>query len=188
MTMDIASRYDRWINGRVAALTAVAFVVVSIAWFQLGPASILTQTGIPLLDMQSGYPPEHVYDQLETYGEIGRSQYVLFLIGDFFWILFFAVAMAIVLLLALRRVGRGAGTWGWIVFAPFAVAAFDWLENASLLATTLRYPARTDTLATVAPIFTSAKNLTLNVTLVLLVLAVLAIAVSYVLRLRRAAV
>ena len=185
--MDTPKWYDRLISGRAAALTFLAFTVLSIAWFQLGPAATLTQTGIPLLDTQVGYAPDHLYEQLEGYGEIGRSQYVLFLIGDFFWILFFAIAMAIILLLALRRVGRGAGAWGWIVFAPFAVAAFDWLENTSLLVATLRYPARTDSLAAAAPIVTSAKNLTLNVTLVLLVVAVLAIAVSYALRLRRAA-
>lgn len=174
-------------TGRRFVAIFFGFVAFTLAWFQFGPAASLTSTGVPLLDTQTAYTPEQAFRQLEAYGEIGRGQYQLFLLGDFLWIFLFGVTAAVLLLLALRAVGRDVTPWTWILVFPFAIVAFDWIENASLLLMTSRFPVRMDGLATLVPLVTTAKVMLTNVTFLLLLASVAAMALASMIRLRKRA-
>ena len=172
----------RLATGPIAAVMVLAFIGLTFLWFQFGPAGVLSSTGVPLLDSQTAYTPDQAYLQLDSYGEIGRRQYQLFLLGDFVWILLMGITIAILLLLALRALRRDTRPFNWILFLPAAVVLLDWIENASLLLMTSRYPARMDGLAGIVPLFTTAKLMMLNVTFIVAIAAAGAVIIVLVMR------
>jgi len=135
-------RIARAATTRNVVLALLAFVGVSVAWFQFGiaPRLLALTPGTGLLDNTFGYTSQQVYLTLEAYGGEGRNLYVAFLLIDLLYAALSAAALSLALAYIARRLLMPANPWQRVALLPIAAGLGDLLENGCLLALTLAYP------------------------------------------------
>lgn len=174
-------------SGPVVIALVAAFFGLSILWFRFGPAVGLTAGGGRLLDSWTEYTAEQGYLQIQNYGPSGRTRYIIFLLGDYFWVLLFGLATGALVLMGLRRFGSMHLPWTALLAAPILVVVLDWVENTLLLIATSRFPDRLPGLLSFTPGVTAMKLSLVNLTMLLVFAAVIGILLSLLLGTRRSA-
>jgi hypothetical protein len=169
-------------------LALLAFVGVSVAWFQFGiaPRLLALTPWSDLLDNTFGYTPRQVYQALGAYGGEGRNLYVAFLLIDLLYAVLSAAALSLALAYIARRLLLPANPWQRVALLPIATSLGDLLENGCLLALTLAYPTRLDPLASLASLITTVKLALVYVSFSLVLFGFVALAITVLTRLLQA--
>lgn len=124
-------------------------------------------------DMSFFYSPQSLYEMAEAYGEQGRSAYIRARFTfDLIWPLVYTLFLSTAISWVYARAFAPESRWRWANLAPLLGMVFDYLENISTSLVMYRYPASTDLIAGLAPIFTSIKWIFVNGSFVLLSLGV----------------
>lgn len=167
---------ERLVTGRhvvIALATSVAATVLDLA--VAAPVRPFA-TGGRLLDETFGYTAALLYGELDRYGPEGRDLYASFLVGDSVYAPVYAIALAVSIGYAARRVLPTAPLARWLAAVPLATGAADWLEDGALGAALLLYPERLDGLVAVASGVTMVKLLLAWTAVALTVVGVIGIA------------
>ncbi len=186
--MVLVGRIARAATTRNVILALLAFVGVSVAWFQFGiaPRLLALTPSTGLLDNTFGYTPQQVYLTLGAYGGEGRNLYVAFLLIDLLYAALSAAALSLALAYIARRLLLPANPWQRVALLPIAAGLGDLLENGCLLALTLAYPARLDPLASLASLITTVKLALVYVSFSLVLFGFVALAITTLARLLQA--
>ena len=143
---------SKWATGRSVLLLLAVFLLFNLvlipAWYPK----------FQTLDTLATYTPEQAYSQIASYGEQGRQQYLVTeLTLDALYPLSTALFFGLLTIYSFRR-GFPQHPWTrWLAVIPLAELAVDYLENASVVAMLLRYPAEVPVVAAAANVFTMAK-------------------------------
>ena len=119
---------------RAWAAVTVPLIVVTLL-FQRANTRIREVTSAPLLDGRlHGYTVDEARQAVRDYGAEGRRLYRQRTLRlDLVYPVLYAVSFVLMMAIALRRLS--APEWiGLLLLLPVAAAAFDYLENASVLA------------------------------------------------------
>lgn len=142
----------KWATGRNILLLVALFLLFN---FVLIPA---WYPKFQTLDTLPSYTPEQAYRSLSSYGAQGRQQYLWTeLTLDVLYPLSTALMFALLTLYSFQR-GFPDHPWTrWLALIPLAELAVDYLENASVVAMLLRYPAEMPLVAAASNVFTVLK-------------------------------
>ena len=133
--------------------------------------------GAQPFDMQNDLTVEAIFEQLAGYTDAAFELYWAFTAIDYFFPAFAALFQAS-LTAALLRYAL-PGVWGTIesrklILLMLVPAAFDWLENITLLITMLVWPEQSQFFATAAVVAKQAKLATLYVSQAVMAFSILA--------------
>lgn len=141
-------------------LSLVIFVLGILMISSVSPSDELKALsgGRDVPDTQFWRSPEILYQQLADYGEVGRHLYLtrvstvdIFILPA--QMLFLSVATSLLLPVLFSPVKN----WQLINLLPIPAMLSDYLENWSMIAIILTYPARLNFLANIATFFTAIK-------------------------------
>lgn len=155
----ISDGLHRITNGWVALVVLVVFILFMVLVLPGQAARSEEQTGgAGSPDTSLFYSAQDLYAFAEAYGEQGRGAYVR---TRWTFDLIFPFVYGFTLVVTISWITRRAfpkGTW-WqkANLLPLLGVLFDFLENASASIVMLRYPARSDVIAWLAPVFTLLK-------------------------------
>jgi hypothetical protein len=157
-------------NELTIAILLLATVASFLGWFWFAPGGVLDlrkrANGELQVDVRPSYSPDQLYGLLDSYGEDGRQSFRRNLLLDMVFPL--TVVMA-----AWAVANVVHGTHGFAAIArvtSIAVAIFDYAENFLLLRVLKDFPARSDSSARFASLFTSIKGLSYVLTILALIL------------------
>lgn len=152
-----------WSLGIATALFLIAFNLLQIPE-QL--AKLLGYSGsqrLYLLDMSFNYSPEWVYTTLSNYGEAGRRSYLVMSLGfDYIFPVIYGLFFSLSLIGLLKQVVPARTSWQKLGLVALLGALADLLENLAILGLLLAYPQKLEVVATIANIFTLAKDFLLG--------------------------
>jgi hypothetical protein len=104
------------------------------------------------------YSSEDLYHIAEAYGEQGRAAYVRARYTfDLIWPLVYVLFLTSGISWTYGRAFEEGSRWRRANLLPLLAALADYLENLATSVVMLRYPARTDVLDVLAPVFTATK-------------------------------
>jgi len=111
------------------------------------------------LDTLNGYTPSQAYQLISSYGGQGRQSYAIIEATlDLAYPFISALLFSLLILFSFQR-GFPNQKWAyWLGLLPFAVMAFDYLENICVLVLLLEFPRELITVARIANFFTTAKQ------------------------------
>ncbi len=158
--MPIRDRLERLASGRNQLILLVLTLIFTFVIFPpfIGQIARLASGGEGLIDTEFGYTPERALQMVAAYGHEGRLLYAITtLTADLLYPLVYSLFMALVLVFSFGRVFPPASPLQGLVYLPFAAAAADYLENASVLALLGTYPQQYLWVAWCASIFTRLK-------------------------------
>lgn len=141
----------------------LTLVMVILGVLMISPVSASDElkslaNGQDVPDTQFWRPPEKLYQQLDAYGDAGRRLYLRRVSPvDIFippaQMLFLSVAISLLLPVLFSPVDR----WQLLNLVPIPAMIGDYLENWSMIAIMLAFPARLNVLANAAAVFTALK-------------------------------
>jgi hypothetical protein len=115
--------------------------------------------GVSILDLAGGYTPEAAYHMIAAYGEQGRRYHLLITAADMIFPP--SVALFFILLIAYcyARLTRSRAAVQGLLLLPVVYFAADYLENISIAAMLLGFPAAFPRVAVLASALLGLKNL-----------------------------
>ena len=174
--MGRGGRSGRVPAGRAVLLALAAFVLVSVAFFNAGPAAdLLGPSGAGLLDETWRYTSDGAAARLVAHGDAGRRLYGRFLPLDLAYAALFAGVLALAIRYAFPHGGAPALARP-LPAIPLAAGCADWLENALLWRLLVAFPRRLDGPAAVAGIVTTTKLALVNASFLIAALGFLLLA------------
>ena len=115
--------------------------------------------GTNILDVELFYSAEQAYQRLALFGEQGRAVYFNILMGDLIYPALLGGFLSISITLLFRQLNFSGVYWQYLGLLPLANTAFDYLEDALLLALLNSYPTQLPLAATAAGFATLTKNM-----------------------------
>jgi hypothetical protein len=155
-------------------LTLVNLLIV--VGFQIGfrPIRRKSPEGCGPLESLLSYTPETAYRMIGAYGAGGRKLYMaLSLTLDSVFPLTYPLWFSRAIDDALRGRVPAHSPWRVLRFVPFLSTPIDYAENACIVTMLAAYPARSETLARMASRLTTAKWVSIGVSVVLWVASVM---------------
>ena len=136
--------------------------------------------GMRLLDMMpGGYNPAYVNSLLNTLGEKGRDAYLFTQIPvDLIYPLLFGVSYCLVFAYFLEKLGRLESFLFYISYLPLFSGVFDYFENIGIILLLKGFPGNSTILAQTTNVFSVLKSTTTSVFFVLLIMLLIAFAIS----------
>ena len=147
-------RFPGLVSDRIIASTTGMRVLAALAGFFIlgylingrpfGIAELKSITGgVGILDMEFLYTPDQAYSQLAALGDAGRAFELSHIVPlDMILPAVYALAYALLITWILRRwLPEGSG-WYRLNVVPLIGGACDYLENLSIIALILAWPAR----------------------------------------------
>jgi hypothetical protein len=126
-------------------------------------------------DLSFYYTADDLYRMAEAYGEEGRQSYVRARYTfDLVWPLVYTFFLITGLSWVTRKAFATGSLWQRANLIPIGGALFDFLENLSTSVVMLRYPSKTGLVDGVATVFTMVKWVFVNLSFVLLLIAIVA--------------
>jgi hypothetical protein len=155
----ISDELRRLTNGWVALGVVILFILFMALVLPGQAARSEAQTGgVGSPDTSFFYSAQDLYAFAEAYGEQGRQAYVR---ARWTFDLVFPLVYGFTLAITISWINRWAFPkdtgWQKANLLPLLGVVFDFLENASTSIVMLRYPARIDVVAWLAPVFTLLK-------------------------------
>lgn len=127
-------------------------------------------------DMSIFYTRGDLYKMADAYGEQGRAVYIRARFTfDFIWPLVYTLFLSTAVSWTYKRAFISESRWRWLNLVPILGMAFDYAENISTSLVMCRYPASTDILAALAPVFTAVKWLLVAGSFILLTIGIIAV-------------
>ena len=173
------SRLSEWINRRSSGAVALLFAVLFglfVAFVLPAQPRIATAPGVEATspDLSFTYSAADLYRTADAYGASGRSAYVRQRATfDVVWPLVYVAFLATGTSWVYRRLGSGSRFWRRANLLPVAAGLLDLLENVCTSAVMIRYPEQTPVVATLAPLFSTAKWVALAAAFAVLVAGLL---------------
>lgn len=133
---------------------------------------IMAESSTRVLDMRFFYSPAVAYGVLERIGPQAREAYRRFLVRfDFAFPFIYSIALISALTVVLRPLASESLLMQDLRWLPACAGVLDWWENLAILHMLQRFPSRDDRVARFAGFFTAGKWITVSLTLVLLLSA-----------------
>ena len=151
-------------NRKLLALTflvavLVVFVVHALDFYGSVPNFTRSSGGGTLLDTKPSFSEEEIYARLQDYGEEGRRLYFFRNVTvDVLLPLSLLPFLFLFMREALKALDLGPVSRVVLISLPFAYVAFDFAENAAVLALLAAFPERVHPLASVLPYLTLVKR------------------------------
>jgi len=124
------------------------------------------------LDLYFLYSPDMVHEHLVALGADGRRAYIgMALTSDMVFPVIYSMAMAVALMLVLRKLFPSSGRFRYLCLFPSLIIIADWCENLGLASVTRVFPERADAIVRAASFFTSLKWTFIAITVLMLLLA-----------------
>lgn len=170
---------------RRSSLPAGIVITLIYAWFiatvmpeQSAQSSAYAgEWGAP--DRHVFYTPDELYAAVSAWGDAGRRDYIDFRLGaDIVWAMAYTGFLAIWISYALRHAAPTGARLSRVNTFPLLTMAADYLENALGIILVGAYPERFDTVAWLAAMTTALKWLTLGISHLLLLTAIV-LAIRY---------
>ena len=125
-------------------------------------------------DLALYYSPSELYHMANKFGELGRTDYIKARFTfDLIWPLVYTFTLVTTISWLLSRAVTLTSKWRHANLLPFIVLILDYLENISTSLVMFRYPARADLIASLAPFFTFFKWVTLVISFIMLLVAII---------------
>lgn len=130
----------QWVWDRIARIASGTSFIILFGFF------VYLQLGY-FHPRVSSYPPNTTFDgngpyrpseAVERLGKLLPEQRHSYLIAEVTEDLFFPIVYSLMFAVAIAAPGR-VTKWRWLIILPFATAAFDYLENATVIAMILLY-------------------------------------------------
>jgi hypothetical protein len=159
----MGKRISAWLyrisNGWVTLMALVVFVLFTALVLPRQAAQAEAETGSASSpDTSLVYTPADLYRLAEAYGPEGRAAYVRARFTfDLVWPLVYLAFLATALSWVSARAFPPDSPWRLANLAPLLGVLLDYLENLSVSAVMLRYPAPTAVIDHLAPAFTLLK-------------------------------
>jgi hypothetical protein len=134
--------------------------------------------GLGVPDLLKGFTAAELYARLEAFGPEGRRIYAYAELVDLVYPLVYATFFAFLLALAVRRLFGAGSRWAVLCLLPYAAMLSDFLENACFFTVLGAWPARLDSVATLAGVFNVTKWGIFGVTLPLVLLGLVAMGIA----------
>lgn len=168
---------------RLIAVLLVLFLVLFLVVFPMVSAQLaIFSGGLQMIDMETSYTPEQVYQMIAAYGEQGRSLYLITtLTADILYPLDYSLLFALLIVTTFLEAfptGRMFRMVRNLSLIPFITAIFDLLENFGIVAMLALYPQQIPFLAQAASLFTTLKWAFLILTIVLVLAGFLGLGVA----------
>ena len=183
----MCTRVSEWLHEVSSTWVTLAALVVLLLFVALvlpreAARSELETGGAGVPDLSFTYSADDLYRMAEAYGAQGRRAYVRARFTfDLVWPLVYAAFLTTALSWLYGRAFAAGSRWRMANLVPWLGALLDYLENVSTSLVIGRYPLRTSVVAHMAPLFTTAKWVSVGGSGALLVVGV----VAYVLHLRQ---
>ncbi len=146
---------------RIIVFTICFAALFFMEFFKIGDAGFKEYSGgVGTPDMQFGYRPEWLFDNINTLGSEGRLFYLRFLLFDFIFIISFAFTQAEIIKIIMGKVLL-SGKWRYAISLSYLRGIFDAVENILLLIILNSYPTHLNGIATIAGISTKLKFISL---------------------------
>jgi len=189
-TMAILKRFSAWLYKVSTGWVALAGLIIFLLFTTLvlpdqaaGANTISKEVGSP--DMSFFYTPGELYEMAESYGEQGRAAYIQARFTfDLIWPLVYTLFLSTAVSWAFQRAFTSESRWRWANLAPILGMAFDYAENISTALVMYRYPAPTDILAAIAPLFTAIKWIFVAGSFILLLIGIITVITQTIRKLR----
>jgi hypothetical protein len=131
------------------------------------PDFVKASGGGTLLDAKPAFSVDGIYARLEAYGETGRGNYAM---RNLSIDVLLPLSVLPFLILLARRANarvRNRRARALLLVLPFAYVAFDFAENAAVLALLSSFPQRRELLAAMLPYLTVVKRASSMLALIL---------------------
>jgi len=148
-------RLSNWISRKANGRKVLALLLLQLLfnfWVfpfftrQFGPGE-----GQPILDLMFGFSPEQAYTIISDYGEAGRSGAIITTaIADSLYPFVYAGLLAFAISWFLKGMPMKSKKWQYLNLLPLTALAFDFAENAGIIAMLAVYPAQAFVIAHIA--------------------------------------
>jgi hypothetical protein len=157
----------RVLAGLMILFTILGMIVFPSVSARLGELS----GGTRMIDMETSYTPNQVFKMVATYGDQGRSLYLLTICtADLLFPLNYSLLFALLIIATYRRAFPHGRMVRLMYLAPFITAIFDLLENTGLVILLASYPQQWVLVAQIAGLFTTLKWAFMVITFVLVLI------------------
>lgn len=174
MLTRISQLLGRAVNGWI--ILFLLLIVVAISQLAIQPFSERLaglSGGSGLIDLKFGYTPQFVHELIATYGDEGRAAYRRFTSTyDVVFPVAYSLLLSLLISWLLARGTPADSRLRLLNLVPLGAWAFDWLENAFIIALLSRFPDQSPLIAWLASLATTTKWAFSALTLIIFVLAV----------------
>ena len=135
--------------------TCICAISMAIAALLIGVGQPITgsSASIQMLDMTFDYSPEEAYEQVNAYGEQGRSVYLFTsLVLDTLFPLLYGAFMSLVLVFLLQKT-----KYRMLILMPLLLVLIDYLENTHLAFLIINFPEKFPNIAYWANLISLSK-------------------------------
>jgi len=138
--------------------------------------------GLGVPDLLHGFTAADLYARFEAFGEAGRSLYFRAELVDLIYPIIYGFFFAFLIALGARRFLRAESPWRLLCLVPLGTTLLDYLENACFFTVLLSWPARLDTVASLAAVFNVSKWLAFVVVMPTAIVSLIALVVAAIRR------
>jgi hypothetical protein len=166
---------------RVLASLMILFTILSMIVFPAVSARLGELSGgTRMIDMETSYTPNQVFKMVASYGDPGRSLYILTTCtADLLFPFNYSLLFALLIIATYRRAFPRGRMVRSMYLAPFITAFFDLLENAGLVTLLASYPQQWVLVAQMASLFTTLKWAFMVITFVLVLIGFVGLIASW---------
>lgn len=167
----LSSWFYRISSGRLMLFAVLIFISFTALVLPGQSARSQSQAGdIGSPDLSIYYSARDLYAMAESYGELGRSEYIRMRFSfDLIWPLVYTFFLTITISWLYSQSVSMTSYWRWINLLPVMGMTFDYIENISTSLVIYRFPAPTPAVDFLAGIFTGIKWLLVGLSFVSLI-------------------
>jgi hypothetical protein len=172
MMKNISDKLSQMSNGWVVLSSMVVFIFF-VAFVLPGQSAqadeVAKDAGTP--DLSFTYSTSDLYKMAESYGELGRAEYIKARFTfDLVWPLVYGAFLIVTISWSFAKATPPESIWRRANLAPVLGVIFDYLENISTSIVMFRYPAQTPVVDALATVFTPVKWIFVGMSSILLLL------------------
>ncbi|MDR8394548.1 hypothetical protein NC796_25610 [Aliifodinibius sp. S!AR15-10] len=184
--MKLLDRLTNWATKRNIFILLVIFIAFNTLVWPYVVARIEAQSGgVGPLDVMFSYSPAEAYEMIEAYGAEGRQFYTIVEItADLVYPLSTSLLFGLLLAYIYRRTFPGNKVIRKLILFPIVPLVTDYAENLGVVIMLASYPEQLPAVARVASFMTSAKWISVGVTVAIVVVGFAALLVKKIASLR----
>lgn len=149
---------NRYSNGRTFVGLLLLYLIFPLILFSNATKKIQELAGkkIGPIDSTFGFSPQKTLDTVEEYGESARAYYMMVeLTIDLAYPVVYSLLLAVTITIIYRKLLDRPVNY--LNLLPFAILAFDYLENVTIILLLRHYPEQSVAMATLCELFKLVK-------------------------------
>ncbi|WP_373552458.1 hypothetical protein [Haliscomenobacter sp.] len=155
------NKLQKWATGRNVIIFVLLDVIFMMGVMPYMHALMTKAAGKSVAPIDLSIPtwtPEQGYALLDSYGEAGRSLYLIIdLTADVVYPIIYGIAFALLLTFLVRKIAPSNKWLPYLAFLPLLAVVFDYAENATIITMLNAYPEKLIGVAKLGGIFTLCK-------------------------------